>query len=111
MAGLSDQRRLFLQRGRVLIELIFNEQHGKAIWFFRVVFNSYEMVCRDSIKAFSYMGLFLIQCRLIHLFCHFIILAKLLNIKNPSIIMYGRIFYIMIFYCFFNIFPEVFYLA
>ncbi len=30
------------------------------------------------------MGLFLIQCRLIHLFCHFIILAKLLNIKNPS---------------------------
>ena len=57
------------------------------------------------------MGLFLIQCRLIHLFCHFIILAKLLNIKNPSIIMYGRIFYIMIFYCFFNIFPEVFYLA
>lgn len=57
MAGLSDQRRLFLQRRRVLIELIFNEQHGKAIWFFRVVFNSYEMVFRNAVKAFSDEGL------------------------------------------------------
>ena len=55
MAGLSDQRRLFLQRRRVLIELIFNEQH--AIWFFRVVFNSYEMVFRNAVKAFSDEGL------------------------------------------------------